>query len=502
MCGTTAVTPLEGASLDATVAGGFIEHLSEGDVDRALRHFARVLRAVGTLCMTPTEPAHWSGRWSGYVGERFPFFGGTRELHDHGANEMSQTPRPTSGQAEESFHVAIAGLALTEPLAQFLEGDTDSLPAGVGGASSVVWQLASNLVSRGQHVSLVTLDQAVSASVTASGPLLNVVYGPHRPRHSMRDLMRVERHAVRDGILRTRPDLVHAHWCYEYALGAFASGIPTLVTVHDWMPTILRLMEARYWPYWSGRLVLYFTVLARAKYLTANSPYTADKVRPFTRASLEVVPNGVADGDFFIPGGQEALAQPRPACSPVIISVNNGFSPWKNVRRLLEAYRTLRQRGIECALELIGDEYEPCGPCDAWARQRRLAEDVTFLGPLPRDEVLARMREATLLAHPAREESFGMTLIEAMSQRVPVIGGARSGAVPWVLGGGKAGMLVDVDDPRALAQAMEAVLTHPALMQRLASGGFRHAWDNFRQSRVTDLYLDIYRRLLVEEARK
>jgi len=415
---------------------------------------------------------------------------------------MSPAPRPTSRHAEESLHVAIAGLVLTEPLAQFLEGDADRLPAGVGGASSVVWQLVSDLVSRGQRVSVVTLDQAVSAPVIASGPLLDVVYGPHRVRHSMRDLMRVERHAVRDGVLRTRPELVHAHWCCEYALGAFASGIPTLVTVHDWMPTILRLMKARYWPYWSGRTLLYFTALARARYLTANSPYTAEKVRRFTRASLEVVPNGVPDGDFFVPGGQEAWGQPRPASRPVIVSVNNGFSPRKNVRRLLEAYHTLRQQGIDSELQLIGDGYGPGGPCEAWARQRRLAEGVTFLGPLPRDEVLFRMREATLLAHPALEESFGMTLIEAMSQRVPVIGGTRSGAVPWVLGGGKAGLLVDVDDPRVIAQAMEAVLTQETLRKRLASDGYAHAWQNFRQSHVTDLYLDTYRRLLAEDARK
>jgi len=312
--------------------------------------------------------------------------------------------------------------------------------------------------------------------------------------------MQVERHAVRDGLLRTRPDLVHAHWCYEYALGALASGVPTLVTVHDWAPAVLKMVETRHWPYWTGRLGLYFATLARARHLTAVSPYIARKVRRFSRGAVEVIPNGIPDGRFAATGSQPAVLSTYG--KPIIVSVNNGFSPLKNVHRLLEAYRKLRQQGIECELHLIGDGYELRGSCEAWARQRRLAEGVTFLGPLPRGEVLRRMREATLLAHPAREESFGMTLIEAMSQCTPVIGGARSGAVPWVLGGGKAGLLVDVDDPRALALAMEAVLTQETLRQRLASDGYTHAWQNFRQSRVTELYLDAYRRLLAEEARK
>jgi glycosyltransferase involved in cell wall biosynthesis len=236
--------------------------------------------------------------------------------------------------------------------------------------------------------------------------------------------------------------------------------------------------------------------------VTANSPYTAEKVRRFTRAAVEIIPNGVADGDYFVRGDEETEGQTWPAAHPIIISVNNGFGPRKNVMQLLEAYQTLRRRGIGGELELIGDGYAPAGPCADWARMRRLTDGVTFLGELPRDEVLRRMRAATLLVHPAREESFGMTLIEAMSQRVPVIGGARSGAVPWVLGGGKAGLLVDVDDPRAMAHAIEAVLTQETLWKRLAGNGFARAWRDFRQSHVTDLYLDAYRRLLAEEVGK
>lgn len=414
---------------------------------------------------------------------------------------MGEAPTPAGRYSDEPLHIAMAGPVMTKPLAPFLDGDADLLPPGQGGTP--VWQLAVDLVNRGQRVSVVTLDRGVSTPVTARGPLLDLTYGTYRRVHRMRDLMRVERHAVRDGILRTRPALVHAHWCYEYALGALASGIPTLVTVHDWMPTILRLMNARYWPYWSGRTLLYFTTLARARYLTANSPYTAEKVRRFTRASLEVVPNGVPDGDFFLPGSREAGGRrPQPAGHQVIVTVNNGFGPLKNVRRLLEAYRELRQKVIGCELHVIGDGYQSGGPCEAWAREHGLARGAVFLGPLPHDEVLSRMRGATVLAHPAREESFGMTLIEAMSQRLPVIGGARSGAVPWVLSGGKAGLLVDVDDPRAIAWAIEAVLTNEALRKRLAGEGYAHAWENFRQSHVTDLYLDAYRRLLAEEARR
>ena len=408
---------------------------------------------------------------------------------------MSPEPTHAHRRADGSYHVSIAGPIFSEPMSRLAQ---EPLPGQLTG--TVVWQLVRDLADRSQRVSAVTLDQSATESVTVGTRSLDVVCGPYRARHRMRDLMRVERHAVRDGLAHLRPDLVNAHWCYEYALGALATGIPTLVTVHDWAPAIVRLVDQRSRPYWTGRLLMFFLALARARFLTANSPYIAGKVRRFSTAAIEVVPNGFPDVCFAGAGAYAGL--PAADAIPVVIAVNNGFGPLKNVPRLLEAFHTLRQRGIACQLQLVGDGYEPDGPCDAWARRHKRATGVTFLGPLPRERVIHMMNGATVLVHPSREESFGMTLVEAMSQRLAVIGGARSGAVPWVLDGGGAGLLTDVDDPRALAQAVEAVVTQPSLRARLASDGYSHAWKSFRQSRVTDLYLDAYSRLLAEEPSK
>ena len=409
--------------------------------------------------------------------------------------------RMTSGEVVgEHARVAVAGIVLTRPLAPFLEGGVDRLPPGTGGASAAVWQLVVALLERGQHMSVVTLDESVQQPVVAGGPLLDLVMGPLRHRHGMRDLMRLERRAVQHGLTRVRADLVHAHWCGEYALGAIATGLPTLVTVHDWMPAVLRMTEPRYWPYWSGKTALYFMTLARARYMTANSPYTAAKVRQFTRAPLEVVPNGVAD-EWFLPmdGGEASVRSDTQ--DRVVVSVNNGFSPRKNVKRLLRAVQVVRRAGVDCTLQLIGDGYGLGGPCQAWARRERLTDGVTFLGRLSHEEVMRSIRRSAVLAHPAREEAFGMTLVEAMSQRVPVLAGVRSGAVPWVLGAGRAGVLVNVDEVTSLAEGLTALLTQPGLRKRLAHEGYEHAWNNYRQSRVADLYVDAYRRVLAETER-
>lgn len=408
---------------------------------------------------------------------------------------MTAFASPSSPPGIGEYHVALAGPVLSQPLAELAESATLLPPPSAG---ALVWQLATDLRSRGLTVSVVTHDQSAAGSTTiktAEG--LTIVAGPFRPRHRMRDFMRVERDVVRDGIRSVGPDIVHAHWCYEYALGALASGVPTLVTVHDWIPAVVRHMEWRYLPYWSGRAVLYFLALARARHLTAVSPYSAEKVRPFTRAAVEVIPNGIDDAVFRPPADHRSESLPHE--SGALLSANNAFGPLKNMKRLLKAFKMLRQRHDGSLLRLAGTGYEPGGPCDTWARAEGLDDHVEFLGPLQRDALLGQMRDAVALVHPSLEENMPLTVIEAMSQGLPVIGGVRSGGVPWVLDRGEAGLLVDVTDAAAIAAGMDVLLEESELRQRLAKRGYQRAWENFRQSRVTDLYLDAYGRVLAEE---
>jgi glycosyltransferase involved in cell wall biosynthesis len=71
-------------------------------------------------------------------------------------------------------------------------------------------------------------------------------------------------------------------------------------------------------------------------------------------------------------------------------------------------------------------------------------------------------------------EPFGLVALEAMAAGRPVIASA-AGALPEILGDGKAGVLVPPGDPGALRAALERLLGDPALRQRLADQAARRA---------------------------
>jgi glycosyltransferase involved in cell wall biosynthesis len=362
--------------------------------------------------------------------------------------------------------------------------DAAELPKGLGGTSLTL--LARGLLQRGYELTVVSLDHAVTDEVVLTGPQLRLSIGPFRRRHRARDGYRVERRYLEGALRRERPDLIHAHWTYEYALAALRSGFPTVITVRDWAPAILRLIPD---PYRAARLVMNTRVLAAARHLTAISPYIAERLRRWGRPPLALVPNGVEDEAFL--GTERA----RRSDDPVLIAVNDGFTSRKNVGTLLQAHRLVRMRRPGCRLVLIGTDHEQGGRAHRWAQERGLADSVEFRGPVPYLEVRRALREADVFVHPSREESFGMVVLEAMAQRLPAVGGLRSGAVPWVLDGGRAGELTDIEDPRAIADTVERLLGDDEHWASVGKAGYEHAWEHFRMTRIVQDYLDVYERV-------
>ena len=96
---------------------------------------------------------------------------------------------------------------------------------------------------------------------------------------------------------------------------------------------------------------------------------------------------------------------------------------------------------------------------------------VTVVPRAPEDEVMRHYREHAVLAVPSTYEGFGMVVVEAMSQRLPVVA-TPVGCAPLLVGGGRGGILVPPRDPGALAAALRRLLADPALRRAMGGRGF------------------------------
>ena len=382
-----------------------------------------------------------------------------------------------------ALRIGIAGPADLRMLSDLLVGPR---PATAGYAHPITSGIVRALRTRGHEVVVYALSREPKDVGTYFGDGVDINVCPLRDHLRWgSDFLAKERASLRDAMERSPCDIVHAHWTYEFAMAALESEIPSLVTVRDWGPEVLK--HHRH-PYRVARLGMQWQVLRTAPSLTANSPYIAEKIRRWYRRDVPVIPNGIVVPDRLPPIGDGQLR--------VIGSVNNGFGKRKNVQTILEAFALLRNSHQDVSLRLVGADYQIGGPASEWAKSRRLDAGVEFIGPILPTEIAAFMRSIDLLVHPSLEESFGMTVLEAIIQGTPVIGGQRSGAVPWVLGDGEAGTLVDVTNPEAICRAILDLPSELDKLERRRQLALEHTREHFSLDRVVDQYEDLYRRIL------
>ena len=286
-------------------------------------------------------------------------------------------------------------------------------------------------------------------------------------------------------------DVMHAQWSYEYAWSALDVVPAALVTLRDHARTIFGHSPD---PFRFMRLVMNGLVLRRTRHLSANSEYLFQLLNPAQRSRTRVVPN------FYPPLLDHLSFEGRLRASdpdaPVITAIANGFGARKNVAHAMRAFNLVRREMPGAELRLVGEGMGETGPARAYALSAGLMAGVRFIGRLPYAEALHEAAAATVFLHPALEESFGMTVLEAMVLGTPVVGGRDSGNIPYLLDGGHAGVLCDVRSPERMADAVLSLLHHPERAGELSRRAKSFARARFSEDGAIGAYLQYYRDIL------
>lgn len=198
------------------------------------------------------------------------------------------------------------------------------------------------------------------------------------------------------------------------------------------------------------------------------------------------------DADTFRPDADRAYEAIGPERPLRVLSV--GRLEWKKGYEYgLEAARQLKARGVPVTYRILGGgSYLEAL---AFARhQMGLEGEVEFLGPQPQAEVLAQMRWADALLHPAVSEGFGNAVLEAQAMAVPVVCSDADGLAENVADG-LSGFVTPRRDPAALAEGLARLAADPALRQRMGAAGRERVLACFRPDDQIAAFDEFYRRI-------
>jgi glycosyltransferase involved in cell wall biosynthesis len=183
------------------------------------------------------------------------------------------------------------------------------------------------------------------------------------------------------------------------------------------------------------------------------------------------------DFDEFNPEGE---AYKYPPAKPVITCVAR-HSPIKGVHHLIEAYKILRDKGLNATLALIGDGSERVN-LEAQAKATGYGNDIIFHGLVKHAELPYYLRGADIFALPSTKgkiwtQQLSTATWQAMACGLPLvvthIGRMEEFTPP------EAGYLVPERDPAAMAEALARLVGDPVNLRRMSEGALGYARKRF-----------------------
>ena len=327
---------------------------------------------------------------------------------------------------------------------------------------------------------------------------------------------------------RVAPDLIHVHGTERsFGLVATRVGVPAVVSIQGVVEAVARVFlqgvsgaelardvaSLRFlkggglvheWAHMRARVPREQAVLRGASAIVGRTDFDRDYARrvaprvPYYHCD-ETLRDPFYAATRADPGATQATGTQSAdlgGTRPTVLCVS-GSDPYKGIDTLLAATALVRNRGLEIELRVAG----PVAGSVRWPAFDRMARDldldgtVTWLGPLPGGEIAVELERASLAVSPSRMENSPNGLCEAMMVGAPCVARAVGG-IPSLVQHDVTGLLVESDDPGALAAGMADLLSRPTKAATLGAAAASVAHERHDRGAIGDRIMAIYASVL------
>ncbi|MBN1652507.1 MAG: glycogen synthase [Deltaproteobacteria bacterium] len=297
-------------------------------------------------------------------------------------------------------------------------------------------------------------------------------------------------------------DLVHTHTWYAAFAGYMAKvlyDIPLICTVHSLEPRRPWKEEQLGRSYrlsmWAERLAL-----RNADRVIAVSNHAREDILRLMDVSperVEVIHNGI-DLELYRPTRTDETRK--------AFGINSDY--------ILFVGRTSRQKGMVHLIDAVKwvDERVMCVCCTSAPDTKEVEEEiaakvkkqprVVWINSLLREEQYVELySNARVFVCPSVYEPFGIINLESMACETPVVASSVGGILETVVDG-ETGILVEPANPRALAEAVNRLLSDTALARRFGENGRKRVERDFSWASIAEKTRALYRTVCAEWKRR
>lgn len=367
-----------------------------------------------------------------------------------------------------------------------------------GGSGVLATELGKALADKGHHVHFITYQQPVRLNVFNTNIFYHEVRVPTYPLFDYPPYEVALASNMVDVIMNHDLDLLHVHYAIPHASAAFMAkqivrksgrDIPVITTLHGTDITLVG-RDKTYEPVVTFSINESDAITAVSKNLRQET-YSSFNITK----EIEVIYNFVDVSRF----SKKPIDAFRKVISPhgekVLVHASN-FRKVKRVNDVIKIFAAVRKQ-VPAKLLMIGDGPERPG-CETLARLLNVQDDIRFLGKQEQMEEILAVSDLFLL--PSEYESFGLSALEAMAARMPVIS-SNAGGLPEVNIDGLTGFLANVGDTDTMSKRAIELLSNDELLQTFKQQAYDQAC-KFDIHNIVPQYEDLYSRFCTMECSK
>lgn len=380
-------------------------------------------------------------------------------------------------------------------------------PPAPGGAETHVLEISKLLNSRNYDVTVYTSDLYKEVPFTRMNKWSTTVQGIPVKRfkaHSMLgELHYIFIPRLANAILKADTNLIHAH-SYGYfqvnisGLNKRLRDTPFVLTPHFHPP----------WSMWGGEKrkqlrkiydkLLAPTVLNAVDRIIGVSHHEMEllqQIIEFDPKKIRYIPNGIDFSRFEpVPTPERFLRMYKPKGN-IVLYVGRLASN-KGLEVLVNAAPKVLSEHPKTTFVFVGEDEGMKELLCKQAKSLGILKSLLFTDHIKDENLfLSAFAACDVFVLPSEYEAFGIVLLEAMACKKPVIG-TNVGGVPEAIGSEGAGLVVEYNDPDALAEAINKLLANQLLRQKMGAQGRLRVKKNFTWESVVNQIENVYAELI------
>lgn len=279
---------------------------------------------------------------------------------------------------------------------------------------------------------------------------------------------------------REKADILHGHLTRSAYYTGWASqltGIPSIATAHSTNAGK-----------WFGRAKRIIAVAEAVKRFLVECGYPAEIVR--------TVRNGIPDLAKETHESNESMRRILQLSDAPVLSMVARFLPAKGQDIAIKGLARIKHLPWTLVLTGAADNTY-AKEMQSLAKEFGMENRIRFIGH--RDDVANIYACTDILLAPSRREAFSLTLLEASAFRVPIVA-ADVGGISEAVINGETGLLVEAENPEALANAVATLLDNAELRKKMGETGRQRYETRFSLDQMTNATIAVYREVVGKNA--